>query len=660
MLRRSVWLFIMAGIFAVTAASPEILAAFEVDVPSAVAAAAGLAALATVGVGVWQARYEKAVALTEEQVTALREGCLTLPSGKLPKVRQWTDPLNWGVHRAAASYGNDTTDPTLPPYVPRDIDDQLRTRLSHSGFVLLVGDSTAGKTRCAFEAVTACLPSHRLIIPTRTGIAAALDAAARHSKCVLWLNDINSWIADPALTREAVTRLIAPYRNHHRVIVATLRATEDILLRSHPIDNETAQSHRKGRNLLERAHRFDLPRLFTPTELDRARAHAEDERIADALGHADTYGIAEYLANGPQLLAEWYSAWSANTNSRSPGHPRGAALIATAVDLSRSGWISPIPRALIETLHTHYLDQRGGDRLCPEPLSEAWAWATRPRQATTRLLHTHGGEHVSAFDYLTDAVQKHTSPETHVPEHVITTALNYATFDDAQSIGHTARTQDRRPLSIFAHRHACSVSLKEHGEEHPITFAQYEYYCLLLSEDRRNTEAEAELRRLLEISHRTFGTNSRETISIHSKLGLALKEEHPKESEEEYRKALQGSILLLGDMHETTLSIRSSLASTLEELGRKKEAEEEHRRVIEASTEALGWEHPTTLDAIYHFGMSLAQMGRLKESEANLEKVLEISKRKPEERPNMIPFYQDSLDLIRRIMRDSENRQNSK
>lgn len=36
--------------------------------------------------------------------------------------------------------------------MPRDIDDGLRERLAAGGFVLLGGDSTAGKSRAAFEA----------------------------------------------------------------------------------------------------------------------------------------------------------------------------------------------------------------------------------------------------------------------------------------------------------------------------------------------------------------------------------------------------------------------------------------------------------------------------------------------------------------------------
>src|SRR5690606_6187645 len=118
----------------------------------------------------------------------------------------------------------------------------------------------------------------------------------------------------------------------------------------------------------------------------------------------------------PPLLAAWESAWSANTDPQAPSHPRGAALIAAAVDLRRAGYASVLPRRLIEEVHGHYLDQQGGHRLNPEALDDAWQWATRPRRGTTRLLTPHDPDHVDVFDYLVDSVQRRTRAGDHVPE----------------------------------------------------------------------------------------------------------------------------------------------------------------------------------------------------------------------------------------------------
>jgi hypothetical protein len=57
----------------------------------------------------------------------------------------------------------------LPIYVSRDIDDGLRAELAANSqqgcFVLLIGGSSAGKTRTLYEAVLAALPDWWLIHP---------------------------------------------------------------------------------------------------------------------------------------------------------------------------------------------------------------------------------------------------------------------------------------------------------------------------------------------------------------------------------------------------------------------------------------------------------------------------------------------------------------
>ena len=394
---------------------------------------------------------------------------MTPSSGKLPKVRQWTNPLDWGVHTAAASSHHSDPD-QLPPYVPRDIDAELRRLLAKSGFVLLVGDSTAGKTRSAYEAVSATLPGHTLIIPTRTGISAALKEAGEHRKCVLWLNDINTWLSDPALNREALTGLLAdPAQRNHRVVVATLRATEENRLRTQTDDAAASSTRRDAQELLSRAHRIELQRTNSEAEIKAARALTGDERSAGALAHTDRYGIAEFLANGPQLVAEWEGAWSANTDPNAPSHPRGAALVAAVVAIRLTGCVSDPPRALVEQVHENYLNERGGRSLNPEPLDQAWQWATRPRRATTHLLSDQGEDRVGVFDYLVDHVQQNTPVGQHIPEAVVNSALEHSTADDAFAIATTARLQGRYQLAERAVRQAYQNYRSQFGDEHSST-----------------------------------------------------------------------------------------------------------------------------------------------------------------------------------------------
>ncbi len=93
------------------------------------------------------------------------------------------DPRRLGVHAAISVPG--VPDEVLPEYVPRDIDaagSGVRAKVAaaaeRGGFVLLVGGSSVGKTRCAFEAVKALLPDWWLVHPAGPDQVAALAVAA--------------------------------------------------------------------------------------------------------------------------------------------------------------------------------------------------------------------------------------------------------------------------------------------------------------------------------------------------------------------------------------------------------------------------------------------------------------------------------------------------
>jgi hypothetical protein len=106
------------------------------------------------------------------------------------RVSRLDDPLRLGAHRAAALDGNQ-----VPPFVARDLLPDLVEALGKGGFVLVVGDSTAGKTRLAYEAMRACLPSHVCVSPDGPhSLRAALTAAKVHRPSVLWLDDLERYL----------------------------------------------------------------------------------------------------------------------------------------------------------------------------------------------------------------------------------------------------------------------------------------------------------------------------------------------------------------------------------------------------------------------------------------------------------------------------------
>ncbi|MEU2868673.1 tetratricopeptide repeat protein [Streptomyces olivoreticuli] len=315
------------------------------------------------------------------------------------------NPLTAGVHRAQPL---GTHRDTVPAYVPRDIDHELREHLrhaiAHGGLLLLLGDSTAGKTRTMFEALRAEGPDHRVVTPRHASdIPAAIKAITRSATpCVLWLDELQRFLGPSGLHPEGLAELA-----HARTpVLATMRteqfeaytprAARDPARR--PTDPEYAYVW-AGADVLNHAAPFVLARCWSNGERERARGSA-DPRVADAAHRHPHHGIAEYLAVGHALLQEWLEA------SRAGGYPRGAALVRAAVDLVRTGVIGPLSSQALLAAHHYYLVDAGGPRLRPESVEDAFAWAGQVRFGTASLLLPAGHDTWEPFDYLVDSVQR--------------------------------------------------------------------------------------------------------------------------------------------------------------------------------------------------------------------------------------------------------------
>ena len=124
------------------------------------------------------------------------------------------DPRRLGVHAAISVPG--VPDEVPPEYVPRDADTAgfgIRARViaaaERGGFVLLVGGSSVGKTRAAFEAVGALLPDWWLVHPAGPGEVAAL-AAAPSPQTVVWLDELQRYLDGRSPVTES-NRRPSPY-----------------------------------------------------------------------------------------------------------------------------------------------------------------------------------------------------------------------------------------------------------------------------------------------------------------------------------------------------------------------------------------------------------------------------------------------------------------
>ncbi|PSK84183.1 hypothetical protein CLV63_1392 [Murinocardiopsis flavida] len=349
-------------------------------------------------------------------------------------------PFAAGVHRARHSGGSGA----LPPYVARDRDDELRGRVAAAaadgGLVLVVGPSTAGKTRAALEAVRGALPRHRVLSPDPGSDLHRLPELVDTdtTRWMLWLDNMEGHLRPGGLGPELVSWLVRA-----RVpIVATMRTKVYRRLRSELRGSDGPDGQGAGRRdermigmrVLNAADPVHLERTWSAAELRRLRSVAAaeaDGRLAEAYAHHGDFGPTEYLAAGPELLDEWRGARRPTADD---GNPRGHALVAAATDLARTGLSSPVPRTLLDEVHAGYLAD--AVLLRPEGLAEAWAWATGQRLGVTSLLVPCDLEQSTwrAFDYLVDA--DHT---TEVPEHVWRRALDHATGEERWLIGRTAR-----------------------------------------------------------------------------------------------------------------------------------------------------------------------------------------------------------------------------
>jgi tetratricopeptide (TPR) repeat protein len=665
---------LVVAALALLAGIPAVLTAAQIRTPWVLASATAVAAVVVVFGAVWRDRYQRQAQQRDEQAMEIQDGCLMI-SGRLPKVSQVSDPLHLGVHRASmAAPSADGELPAVtskvPVYVPRDTDDQLRELLARGGFILLVGDATAGKTRTAYEAMLATLPGHTLIAPyDREALPSAVAKAAETKQCVLWLDDLERYLGSSSMTRTKITGLISG-SGQHKVILATLRAAEEARYTSDITGPEAARhTYRAAREVLELADRLRLQRFFSSSEQERAVARNWDPRIADAITHAGVYGIAEYLAAGPELLRDWENAWTPNTDPELPANPRGAAIVAAAVDIRRAGWSTPVPVKLLDEVHEEYLLMEGGNRLQPEPLPIAWDWACRPRRATTALLQREGDHRVQVFDYLVDVRQRSASPSDHVPERVIRAAVDFANPEESDSLGAVAYLQGRYGLAEYAYRHAYEArSLRpDLGANHVDTLnsrnnsalalkalgrlteaeAEHRAVCHALEqivgpEDPRTLtcrgdlarvyralgrlpEAEAEHRTVTSILERVLGPRHPDTLASRGDLGRVLQAMGLLEqAEAEHRGVLDIRRQLLGHDHPSTLASRGSRASVLHDLGRLDEAEAEHRAVLEIRDRMLGPEHPRTLTSRGDLARVLRDLGRLEEAEAEQRGVLDI------------------------------------
>lgn len=512
------------------------------------------------------------------------------PRGRLPRVEEVADPVPIGVHPAAPLNGS-----PVPLYVPRDRDGPIRDALGASGFILVVGDAAAGKSRTLFEAMRAVLPRHVLIAPDPDRPADAAPAVTRaraERNCVLWLDNLQAFLAVGAITRKDVAELLAG-PGHHRLVLATMGAADEARLTGQLAGGDRADPLiQAGQGVIEQVtQRVFLKLLLTADE--RAGAGpvaAADDRIAEALRHADSYGIGEYLVAGPQLYRELEDAWARGER------PRGAALVTSAIDCRRAGFTGPLPRGLLESLHEEYLATRGGATLRPEEPPVAWAWATAQRKSGSSPLRPLAPGYLDVFEYLVDAYRRdHPEP---VPDRTVRAALAHASAADAGSVA-AAAWQERRYALARAAIERQYVVVGPHADDLELlgiraNRATASLQASAAGDPNGLPAAEAEYRAILAAIAALPAADPGFVLRVRGNLATVLSRQYKlPEAEAQFLAALDGAAALPPD-DAAVLETRRNLAGLLDRTGNLPAAEEALGTVLAAYRRTLGPDHQET------------------------------------------------------------------
>jgi hypothetical protein len=340
------------------------------------------------------------------------------------------DPHLLGVHPAIAA-GDGIR--RLPAYVERDIDRapdgvraRLRTLMGTGGLLVLVGGSSAGKTRTAYEAMTALLPRWRLIVP-EDGLPAALPA-----RSLVWLDELGQHLDDPALpklmtAKPPVVLIGTMWPEHHAAAIVARRP-----------DGSPAPAAR----VLDLAVTVRISDRFSDPEQRRAaELTADDAQLRAALMEAGDYGLTQSLAAAPQLMARVRDA-----------APIAAAVITAAVDAVRLGLRVPLRPELLAAAAPGYCDAGTRASAPPDWFDGALAYAGKELRGAAAVLAPVGEAmgRVSGF-LLADYVHQTVARERRTarpPEHAWRAFL--AEASDPDDVERLAASAENRGLYAYA------------------------------------------------------------------------------------------------------------------------------------------------------------------------------------------------------------------
>ncbi|EST18121.1 tetratricopeptide repeat-containing protein [Streptomyces niveus] len=598
--------FVLAGI----AGLAGVVAAIWMPPERAAAVAAAAAAITMLPVTRVSARIDTATRQRELVSAGLYA---VSAAGRLPRVRDLNDPIALGVHAAEPVVRDGVTD-RVAPFIRRDREADVHAAVTSGGFVLIVGESTAGKTRLAYETLRAVRPDHVFACPTPSGLFTLLPAVQKEKKCIVWLDDLERYLGAQGLTATLLAQLLGD-GSRDVLVISTMRAQEYHQFVSPPIDvppEERALRERTARELLQSARTVRIDRRWSAAERERAAEHVADPRLARAVAD-ERFGIAETLACGPTMLMSWQNSWAPG------GHPRAAAILAAAVDCRRLGMHTPVSSAVLADLHVRYLEDRGGDRLRPEPLDDALSWLCAPVHGATGSLLIGSADGYQAFDYLVDVADLPPIPAG-LPIDLASRLDPAHAHDVGLAVGRLRRWEEAHQV----HRAVATERERLLGPDHPDTFASRYWVGIALSRTGRAAEALVVFAHVAHARERVLGADDSDTLAARQEMAYVLGQlGRPLEAHQIYAAVLAARERVMGAEHPDTLRCRHNLAFNLGHIGRLEEAYQMAFEVAAARARVLGALHPDTLVTRYEVAYTLGKLDRWDEALQTYREVAE-------------------------------------
>ncbi len=499
------------------------------------------------------------------------------------------DPRRLGVHAAISVPG--VPDEVPPEYVPRDVDaaeSGVRAKVAaaaeRGGFMLLVGGSSVGKTRCAEEAVKALLPDWWLVHPDGPAEVAAL-ARAPSPRTVVWLDELQDYLdGDHGLTGAVMRALL----NHQAVIIGTLwpdRYAAYTTVRG----PGGADPHARERQVLDLADVVRIAPEFSPTEQHRARAAAAgDPRLQVAL-EAAGYGLTQTLAAAPLLVARWEDAQTAA--------PYAWAVLTAALDVARLGARAPLSTEFLRAAAVDYCTSSQQAEAPEDWFEQALAYATEKLHGAAAALSPAGAGMGQIAGYTAaDYLIQHASRERRYAR------VPASTWDAALS--HIRDPDDTARLAWEA-SFAGRLEHVEKAFERALAEKEYTVAAELascLGDAGREERAIQLLETTIAAAGASQAVPAADLLDMQRMLAWQVGEKigghgDPQRAEEIARCVVRESTTVYGPAHHKTLGARIDLARQVGAAGNPRQALTIAQEAESATIAALGADDLTTLSA---------------------------------------------------------------